>query len=240
MSKPIFLMVGAFLFSAGVSYIYIHTRPAPPPRPAFNPNTDPKPIEKSTPPDAAPAIPALVAAYKPPDGRSPEMQVFDKAILFLSAMQESDGHWSAAKSCAAPEFANVNGDIALTALITAAQLDACSFNKSHPEALAHAKKGLDWLNARVRADGGIADEAASGEPVAAQLYAALTLLQAGDLSSRSTVRDNATKLVRYAVTTMQAEPGGFGACPAPADSIRRPAPVRRESRYRDRSCRPPR
>lgn len=210
MAKAAVLMVGAFLLSAGVTYVYIHTRPVPP-RPTINPNTptdsDPKvvaPVPKSE-------IPALVAAYKPAEDRSAEMQVFDKAILFLSAMQESDGHWSAARSGASPEFANVNGDITLTALITAALLDACSFSKSNPEALARAKKGIEWLNTRVRADGAIADEAATGEPVAAQLYAALTLLQAGDLSSRSTVRDNATKLCRYAVASLQAEPGGFGA-----------------------------
>ena len=124
MAKPIVLMVGAFLFSAGVTYVYIHSRPAPQAHPTFNPNTATATATASDLPAPKTGVPALVAAYKPAEGRTAEMQTFDKAILFLSAMQESDGHWSAEKSGAAKEFANVNGDIAITSVCTAALIDA--------------------------------------------------------------------------------------------------------------------
>ena len=150
---------------------------------------------------------------KPLPRRSPEMQAFDKAILYLMSQQEEDGHWSAEKSGASPEFRTINGDITLTALAAATMLDACSYKQQNPKAMAAAKKAMQWLTARIRADGGIADETAGGEPVTAQIFAALTLLQAADLSARQTLHDNAAKVCRHAALSMQRKDGGFGATP---------------------------
>ena len=156
---------------------------------------------------------SVVGDYKPPPKRSPEKQAFDKALLFLLSKQEDDGHWSAAKSGAQPEFANINGDITLTALSAATMLDACSNKQQNPKALAAARRAIQWLTGQIRDDGGIADEKATGEPVTAQLFAALTMLQAADLSSRPVMHENAAKLCRHLTNSMGAKPGGFGAKP---------------------------
>jgi hypothetical protein len=207
MRKAILLMAGAFLLSAAVTFVLINRSES-----GSSALSGPAAILKPVPqPEKTTTTTNPVAGYKPPEGRTPELQVFDKAVLFLGAQQEADGHWSVAKSGGAPGFANLNGDITLTAICTAAMLDACSFKQTNPEALGRARKGLDWLTQHVRENGAIGDEAGPGEPVAAQIFSALTFLQAGDLSSRASVRENAAKLCRYAITAMTAEPGGFGA-----------------------------
>jgi hypothetical protein len=170
------------------------------------------------------AVLAITPGLKPPhtnskalrikntliEERSPET-VFQKAIAYLCSQQEVDGCWSSARSEAAQTFRTINGDIALTAVVTSALLDACATKQKMLEAQKSAKRGLEWLTKLIRADGGIADEAAGGEPVAAQLWAALALLQAGELSSREATTENAAKLCRYAIANLQSNRGGFGA-----------------------------
>ena len=215
MAKAIVLMAGAFVLSAAVTFAFIHARESrvshetPSEIPSATPPVAPAPVP--TPREKTADVPAVVADYNAPPGRSPEMQVFDKAVLYLGAQQETDGHWSVAKSGGAAGFVNLSGDITLTAVCTAALLDACSFKQTNPEALRHARLGLDWLTQHVSENGAIGDEHGPGEPMAAQIFSALTFLQAGDLSSRTSVRDNAAKLCRYAIGSMTAEPGGYGA-----------------------------
>jgi hypothetical protein len=153
--------------------------------------------------------PPPTLAYTPVEGRSAEMQAFDKALLFIAAQQEPDGHWSAARSGAAPEFSNANGDVASTALAAYAMLCAIQVKTPIPDGLGRARRALDWLQKRVRVDGGIADEAASGDPVVAQLLSCMTFIQAGSMSTRENIRSIAGSATRYAFKNMPAEGGGF-------------------------------
>jgi hypothetical protein len=174
------LMAGAFFFSAAVSYAAIRTygrdRIIAATALTLLPNSLPNPA----------------AGYQPAPGRSSEMQAFDKAILYLSASQHEDGHWSAAESGADPEFATIDGDISLTALATAALLDACAYKDSSPETHTAAGRGLKWLQAHQT----------DGQTTRAQIFTAMAFLPAARLSTSGGVEDNAVKLCRRAIASM--------------------------------------
>src|ERR1043165_9711117 len=107
--------------------------------------------------------------YVAPKDRSAEMQAFDKAVLYLSAQQEDDGHWDAKKSGASGDFAGVNGDIASTALATYALLCSAQGKNQSRDAMMRAKRGLEWLRAKLQPDGRVAELDAPGEPVLTQM-----------------------------------------------------------------------
>ena len=157
--------------------------------------------------------PPPASEYKAPPGRSPEMQAFDKAVLYLEATQERDGHWDAAKSGGSPEFSGLNGDIAITALATEALVRTSQGKIQDPAALAHAKRALEWLLNHTQPDGRVADESAPGEPVISQMFAANLYLQTSSMSTRPRLRDAATTTINYALKNMTASCGGYGAAP---------------------------
>ena len=155
--------------------------------------------------------------YQPPANRSLEMQCFDKALLWLCSAQEHDGHWSAAKSGASPEYSGINGDITITALASQALVCSSQGKVQNPIALAHARRGLDWLLNHVQPDGRIADETAPGDPVFAQLFAASVFLQTSSMSTRPRLREAATSTIVYALKNLSGPSGGFGATPKAAE-----------------------
>lgn len=150
-------------------------------------------------------------SYVPPEGRSPELQAFDRAALFLGAMQEEDGHWSAARSGAAPEFSGVNGDITCTALATYVMLCTSQGKVQNMAAIKRAKRGIEWLSTHIKPDGRIVQESPTGEPVVAQFISAMAFMQAATMSTRPKLREQSVALVRYAVVKMQSTAGGYGA-----------------------------
>jgi hypothetical protein len=157
--------------------------------------------------------PLPVSQYVPPAGRNAELQAFDKAVLFLSATQEPDGHWDAKKAGANADFSGLNGDIASTSLATYALLCSAQGKLQNRDAMMRAKRGLEWLLARIQTDGRIADEAAPGEPVVAQLLASMAFLQSASMSTRNVLREAAGNTTRYAILKMRAANGGYGATP---------------------------
>ena len=157
--------------------------------------------------------PIPVDQYVPPLGRNAELQAFDKAVLYLSAQQEDDGHWSAKKAGASADFSGINGDISSTALATYALLCSAQGKQQNRDAMMRARRGLEWLRARVQSDGRLADEVAPGEPVVSQLLAAMAFLQSASMSTRNVLRETATTTTRYAIMKMQAACGGYGATP---------------------------
>jgi len=162
--------------------------------------------------------PVAVADYVAPKDRSLELQAFDKAVLYLSALQEEDGHWDAKKAGASSEFCNQNGDVALTALATYVQLCTTQGKQQNRDAMQRAKRGLDWLRKYLKPDGCIVDESKPGEPVVAQLLATMAFLQSSSMSTRNILREAATATARYAILKMQAAPGGYGATPLAASA----------------------
>jgi hypothetical protein len=175
--------------------------------PQTSPDPAPPSPEQAKTPDQGPVAPTAAP------GRSAEMKAFDKALLFLIAQQEKDGHWSAEKSGAAREYSGTNGDICVTALSTYALMCAIQGKSQNPNIVGAVKHGVDWLIARLRKDGGIADEAGPGEAVAAQMFSAMVMLQAATMSSREDSIDRANTTTRYAIVKMAAKTGGFGAKP---------------------------
>ena len=157
--------------------------------------------------------PIPVDQYVPLPGRNAELQAFDKAVLYLSAQQEDDGHWSAKKAGASADFSGLNGDISSTALATYALLCSAQGKQQNRDAMMRARRGLDWMRARVQADGRIADEAAPGEPVVAQLLTAMAFLQSASMSTRNVLRETAVSTTRYGILKMRAACGGYGAVP---------------------------
>ena len=157
--------------------------------------------------------PLSVDQYVPPTGRNVELQAFDKAVLYLSAQQEDDGHWSAKKAGASADFSGLNGDISSTALATYALLCSAQGKQQNRDAMTRARRGLEWLRVQVQADGRIADEAAPGEPVVAQLLTAMAFLQSASMSTRNVLRETATATTRYGILKMRATCGGYGAVP---------------------------
>src|SRR4051812_33542536 len=93
--------------------------------------------------DAPLPKPIPVSEYVPPKERSLELQAFDKAVLYLSAQQEDDGHWDAKKAGASADFAGINGDIASTALATYALLCSAQGKQQNRDAMMRAKRGLE-------------------------------------------------------------------------------------------------
>lgn len=150
------------------------------------------------------------AKYKPPQDREPDMQLYDKAVLYLMDVQEPDGHFDSARAGAAPEFCNLNGDIANTALAAWVLMGASTGLSQNPEAVRRAKLAVKWMESKLRPDGFIADINAPGEPVVAQLFAADTFRVATSYSTRDKRRELTNKLASAALLKMRAKNGGYG------------------------------
>lgn len=154
---------------------------------------------------------ALISAYKPAPDRAPEMQTFDKAVLFLIDTQEPDGHWDSKKWGAEESFSGSNGDVALTAL--ASYVFMLSGGQSGSEKLtvmSRARRGVEWLLARLNKDGRIEDELGKGEPAPAQLLTTLCLSKAAQMSKQNAFALSAAAAARYAIRKMPETGLGFG------------------------------
>ena len=179
-----------------------------------------KPLEKNT-----AQLPAgeftiehpLAAKYIPAIDRSSDMQMFDKAALFLMDAQDADGHWDSARTLASPEFQNVNGDIALTGI--AAYVLMCTNTPAtpNPEAVARGGKAMRWLESKLNADGSVGQSNGPGEQTVAQLMAGAAFMQAASMSTREELRQTAGKLMNVALLHMQAQNGGYGPSPNSAE-----------------------
>ena len=199
--KAVFLFLIAFV--AGVVLVSV-----------FAPAAQDEPEAALPPPNASQSQKLSGAQkYVAPADRPREMQAFDKVLIYLCEQQQPEGHWSARASGAAPEFCNINGDITLTALCCYALLASSARKEQNRDAVTHARKGIDWLMARQQESGLIADESAEGEPVVAQIFAALALLQSASMSTRENVRKAATAATKYAIVKMPAACGGFAPRP---------------------------
>jgi hypothetical protein len=136
--------------------------------------------------------------------------MFHRAVDYLAAQQESDGHWSAKKGGASEEFSGINGDITVTALCVSTMLDTNQGRNQNREGVQRAKHGLDWLSAHVDQDGKICDETAPGDPTMAQIFASFTFIEALDLSNKPALREICEKMCRYMIQKMGAKAGGYG------------------------------
>lgn len=229
--KRLLLFLGAFLLSVGVSYGIVLARRGGPVAPADDPNL----IEAQ---EAMPLlgvdtaglemlvargdvkgyrstgklfykrdeVSALAVKSKTTEPR----QAFDRAIAYIGYMQETDGHWSAARHGASAEFSGINGDIAITAMCLSALLESNQGRNQNRDAIARAKTGMEWLSAHVKEDGRICDESGAGEPVMAQIFASFAFLQAIEQSSKTSMRETCEKVCRYAMLKLGAKPGGYG------------------------------
>ncbi|HLX59846.1 MAG TPA: hypothetical protein VKX17_01070 [Planctomycetota bacterium] len=150
------------------------------------------------------------AKYIAPPERSLDMQMFDKAVLYLIDIQEPDGHFDSAKAGAAPEFCNLNGDIANTALAAWVLMGSSSGRDQNPPALAGARKAVQWLESKIKPDGFIVDPAGPGEPVISQLFATDMFRLAAAYSTRDKLRQTTNLLASAALMKMRAKNGGFG------------------------------
>jgi len=172
-----------------------------------------KNLNPSAPAKVTPEKEPSAARYIPPQGLNVEMQAFEKAVLFLGDLQEADGHWSSKKHSQAPEFQNENGDIALTSLATYTLLLTARGKNVNRDAVARAKKGMEWLNARLQPDGRVALIDQPGEPVVAQLLAGMAFLQSATMSTRPELKQSGTRVVRYGIMEMASPEGGWGPTP---------------------------
>ncbi|HYF51616.1 MAG TPA: hypothetical protein VEJ63_19535 [Planctomycetota bacterium] len=171
-----------------------------------------RPAEVQT-PGAAQQSPPGTVKYTPPPDRSPGMQAFDKALLYIAAQQETDGHWSARKTGAAEEYCNENGDIALTAVGTYALMSAIAGDKPDAALVDGSKRGMRWLRAKVRDDGSVIAKDKGGPVVVAQIFTSLAFLQAATMSPREDLLSLSGTTARYAFREMMAKSGGFGEKP---------------------------
>ncbi len=173
------------------------------------------PIARSSPlpvlaPDGSIVQNASAAKYQAPNERSLDMQIFDKAVLYLMDVQEPDGHFDSAKTGAAPEFCNLNGDIALTALAAWAMMASSLGQSQNPVAIARARSAIRWMETKINPDATIGDVKGPGEPAIAQLLASHAFCMAIDYSTRESLRQNANRLNSYALLKMKAKNGGYG------------------------------
>jgi len=198
------LFIVAFVLGCGMMQFFLGRQNTNAPRN----NTqalDPKNTDQKSGPSAA--------RYVPPAGLNVEMQAFEKAVLFLLDRQEPDGHWSAKKNGSAPEFQNENGDIALTSLATYTLLLTARGKNVNRYAVARAKKGMEWLNAKLQPDGRVAAVDQPGGPVVAQLMAGMAFLQSATMSTRTELKQSGTRVVRYGIMEMASPEGGWGPTP---------------------------
>lgn len=158
----------------------------------------------------------LAANYVPAKDRSSDMQMFDKAALFLMDAQDADGHWDSARTLAAPEFRNVNGDIALTGIAAYVLMCTNTPTTPNPEAVARGGKAVRWLESKLNADGTVGQPNGPGEQTIAQLMAGAAFMQAASMSTREGLRQTAGRLMSVALLRMKAKNGGYGPSP---DSI---------------------
>ena len=190
----------AFAFFAGAAGTYLVRQGAPRVKP------EPPANAAVTPTPAAPSL-----SYTPPPNRSPGMQAFDKALLYLIAQQEPDGHWSARKTRAAEDFCNENGDVTLTAIGAYALMSAMvGGNDERTDLVEGSRRALKWLKGKVRDDGAVSDPEGPGHPVAAQLFAGLAFHQAATTSPRDEWKSLLRLTSQYAMQKMMAKSGGFG------------------------------
>ena len=226
MSTPFKLVFAAVvvLASVGASW-YVFNSPhepavAPPlpiPMPEPKPTVAPKnTISVST--DSSPSvsadgsIPANASAlrYRAPKDRGDDMQMFDKAVLYLMDVQDPDGHIDSARTGAAPEFQNLNNDIALTSIAAWVMMGSSSAQNQNPEAVARARKAVRWLESKTQPDGTIGDVNGPGEAVLAQLFACDAFRMAVSYSTRESLRAETSRLNSVALRKMSAANGGYG------------------------------
>lgn len=201
------IFIVAFLLGCGVMQFFLVRQKD------MNPSKNTPEVQSGAAnPVSDPSAPSA-ARYVPPQGLNVEMQAFEKAVLFLIDRQEADGHWSAKKNSGSPEYQNENGDIALTSLATYTLLLTARGKNVNREAVARAKKGMEWLNAKLQPDGRVAAIDQPGEPVVAQLLAGMAFLQSATMSTRPELKQSGTRVVRYAVLEMASPEGGWGPTP---------------------------
>src|ERR1043165_8535665 len=169
--------------------------------------------EKSEPEWVAPYTPLAnpsAAKYVAPPDRHIDLQLYDKAVLYLMDVQEADGHFDSARAGAAPEFCNLNGDMACTALAAGVLMGASSGKSQKKDAVKCAKRAVKWMDSKLQPDGFIVDVQAPGEPVIAQLFATDTFRFATSYSTRDDRRELTNKLASAALLKMKAKSGGEG------------------------------
>jgi len=180
----------------------------------------PKPVATNSVPNAVPklavnpdgSIPSGASAlkYKVPQDRSLDMQLFDKAILYLMDVQEDDGHFDSKKTGAAPEFQTLNNDIILTSISAWVLLGSSSGVNQNVEAVARARKAVKWLESKTKPDGTIGDVNGPGESAMAQMFASDTFRLAVTYSMRDSLRQATSRMNSVALRRMSAKNGGFG------------------------------
>ena len=151
---------------------------------------------------------ASAAGYIAPKDRSMDMQLFDKALLYLLDVQEPDGHFDSAKTGAAPEFQNLNNDIVITAIAAWVLMGSSSGVNQNTDALAGARKARRWMESKIKPDGIIAD--GPGESALAQFFASDLFRLAASYSTRDSLRQTTNRLNSAALLKMKAKNGGYG------------------------------
>ncbi len=148
--------------------------------------------------------------YVPPKDRFDELQLCDKAVLFLLDSQESDGHWSSARTGAAKAFQNLNGDIGLTAIAAYVLMTSSTKDSPNPRAVAAGGKAVRWIESKMNADGTVGELNGPGEQVFSQFLAGAAFMQAAGMSTRESLRKEGQKVIAVSLMKMRAKNGGYG------------------------------
>ncbi len=167
-------------------------------------------IGKTTAKDGSIPSDATALIYKAPTDRSLDMQLFDKAVLYMMDVQEADGHIDSNRTGAAQEFRNRNNDIILTSVGAWIMMGSSSAANPNPEAVGRARKAIRWLEAQTQSDGTVGDVDGPGESALAQLLAADAFRLAVSYSTRDSLRQETSRLNSVALRKMGSKNGGFG------------------------------
>ena len=153
---------------------------------------------------------ASALKYQMPKERSLDMQLFDKALLYLMDVQDADGHFDSKKTGAAPEFQTLSNDIILTSVGAWVLMGSSVGVNQNPEAVARARKAIQWLESKLKPDGTIGDGDGPGETAAAQFFASDAFRLAVSYSTRESLRVETGHLNSVALRRMMAKNGGYG------------------------------
>lgn len=208
----------SILVTALVAGVLISVLTWPPPAPVEKSSEnkiDKKDAPKSPPSDDAPGVEFTLpnpsaAKYAPSKDRPDELQLCDKALLFIMDAQEEDGHWSSSRTGAGSAYSNLNSDIGLTAL--AAYVLMMSSTKENPnqKGVAAGARGVKWIQSKLNADGTVGQLNAPGEQTLSQLLSGLMFMQAAGMSTREGLRRDGQRLISVALLRMKAQKAGYG------------------------------